>query len=371
MSVASPDHFSELDRQMMAVALTLARRGQGFTEPNPMAGAVVTSGNRLVGAGYHRGYGLAHAEVEALRRVRTSGTTLYVTLEPCDHQGKTPRCTDLIVSRRVARVVVALRDPHPLVNGRGIARLGREGIPVQVGLLGREALRLNRHYHSRLRVDRPYIALHAGISLEGKMTDRQLGSRWVTGPVSREVSHSLRGEFSAVMAGRGTVLADDPLLTLPGTEWQGKGLWRVVLDANNSLPSALRVFDRQAQFPLLVISALGTETRGRRGDVHEFVERGKDGHLLLPQVLAVLLRNGIASVLVEGGGALLDSFLSRRLFDEIDFFYSPKLVGGRGAVEPFASGVNRLAEALCLEESEWIPLPDGMLLRGYLACSPA
>jgi len=370
MNSVKQELFSAEDRRMMTIALALARRGVGFTEPNPLVGAVVSRRGRVVGAGYHRRFGHRHAEVEALSQGRLDGTTLYVTLEPCDHQGKTPPCTDLILERRIARVVVAAKDPHPLVNGRGIARLKRAGVEVRVGLLREEAEELNRHYRTLILRGRPYVALHAGLSLEGKMTDRHLASRWMTGPVAREVSHSLRGEFSAVLAGRGTVLADDPRLTVPGPEWQGKRLWRVVLDADNSLPDTLRVFTERRHFPLMLVSARGTEARGRRGDAHLFVDRDPEGRLDLEQILLAMGQSGIASVLVEGGGAVLDSFLRRRLFDEVDFFYAPKLVGGREAIEPFATGVARLDEALRFARTEWIALTDGMLLRGYGPCSP-
>lgn len=356
------------DLKFMKMALRLARRGLGYTEPNPMVGAVVAKGGRLLGAGFHARFGAAHAEAVALERLAVPGATLYLTLEPCRHFGKTPPCADLIISKKVRRVVMAMLDPNPLVNGTGLARLRAAGIEAEVGLCRAEAERLNRHYLTFMRAGRPWVALHAGVSLDGKMTDREGRSRWVTPAELRRCSHSLRGEFSAVMAGAGTILADDPLLTLREPGWEGKTLLRVVLDADGALPRGRRVFHARERFPLVVFSGQAAAGRLRREERRVFVPA--DGEeLSLDAVLRALSAMGIASLLVEGGGRLLDSFLRRELWDEAVFFYSGRIVGGRDAVQPFASGAG-LDAAPGLAERHWSPLAGGAILRGY-RCSPA
>jgi diaminohydroxyphosphoribosylaminopyrimidine deaminase/5-amino-6-(5-phosphoribosylamino)uracil reductase len=356
------------DLRFMKMALRLARRGRGFTEPNPMVGAVVVKDGRVLGAGFHARCGAMHAETMALRHLAVPGATLYLTLEPCSHFGKTPPCADLIVRKKVGRVVMAMLDPNPLVNGAGLARLRAAGIAAEVGICRAEAERLNRHYLTFMRAGRPWVALHAGVSLDGKMTDREGRSRWVTPAELRRFSHSLRGEFAAVMAGSGTVLADDPLLTLREPGWQGKALCRVVLDTAGSLPRDRRILRDQERFPLVLFSGLAAAGNGRKAERQVYVPA--DGEELdLDAVLQALAGMGIASLLVEGGGRLIDSFLRRGLWDEAVFFYSGRIVGGRAAVQPFASGAG-LDAAPELAERHWSPLANGAILRGY-RCSPA
>ncbi len=356
------------DLKFMKMALRLARRGLGYTEPNPMVGAVAVKGGRVLGAGHHARFGAAHAESMALERLAVPGATLYLTLEPCSHFGKTPPCADLIIRKKVRRVVMAMLDPNPLVNGAGLARLRAAGIEVEVGLCRAEAERLNRHYLTFMRSGRPWVALHAGVSLDGKMTDREGRSRWVTPAELRRCSHSLRGEFSAVMAGAGTILADDPLLTLREPGWEDKPLLRVALDTANALPPDRRIFADSERFPLVLFSGLSAAGGGKRAERHVFVPEDGEG-LSLDAVLRALHGMGIASLLVEGGGRLLDSFLRQGLWDEAVFFYSGRIVGGRDAVQPFASGAG-LDAAPELAERHWSLLAGGAILRGY-RCSPA
>lgn len=355
------------DLKFMKMALRLARRGLGYTEPNPMVGAVVVKGSRVLGAGFHARFGAAHAEAMALERLAVPGATLYLTLEPCSHFGKTPPCADLIIRQKVRRVVMAMLDPNPLVNGAGLARLRAAGIRAEVGLCRAEAERLNRHYLTFMRAGRPWVALRAGVSLDGKMTDREGRSRWVTPAELRRCSHSLRGEFSAIMAGAGTILADDPRLTLREPGWEGKPLLRVALDTAHALPADRRIFRDPERFPLVLFSGLSAAAAGKGAERRVFVPQDGEG-LSLDAVLQALAGMGIASLLVEGGGRLIDSFLRRGLWDEAVFFYSGRIVGGRDAVQPFASGIG-LDAAPELAERHWSPLAGGAILRGY-RCSP-
>lgn len=358
------------DRRFMAMALNLARRGLGLAEPNPMVGAVAVRDRRVLAVGWHRACGGPHAEAMALEGLKAAGATLYVTLEPCAHHGKTPPCADLIVASGVRRVVAAMVDPNPLVNGAGLARLRAAGVETRVGVLAERSARLNRHYLKFMGTGRPWVAVRAGVSLDGKMTDKAGRSRWVTSPELRRLSHELRGEFSAILAGRNTVLADDPRLTLRHPGWECKKLLRVVLDSENSLPAGLTVFREQERFPLALFSAEAAAGRGKKAERHFFVPPGPGG-VSLPAVLEKLGRMGIASVLVEGGGRVIDSFVGQGLFDEAALFYAAKFLGGRDSVQPFASGAEGIECAPGLGEWSCLRLESGFFVRGVRACSPA
>jgi diaminohydroxyphosphoribosylaminopyrimidine deaminase/5-amino-6-(5-phosphoribosylamino)uracil reductase len=357
------------DPKFMKIALALSRRGMGYTEPNPMVGAVAVKNGKILACGFHRAFGAKHAETMALERVTVPGSTLYLTLEPCSHFGKTPPCVDLIIAKEVRRVVMAMTDPNPLVSGAGLRKLRANGIRVDCGLFHEWAAHLNRHYLKSIIAKVPYVTLHAGISLDGKLTDRSGRSRWVTSEEGRRYSHSLRGEFSAILAGRGNIQADNPLLTLREPGWEGKILYRVVLDSSNSLSRRLKIFKDQERFPLIIFSSRDAANQRKKVPLHFFVGHDANG-LVLADVLRELCRLGIASVLVEGGGRVLDSFVRERLFDEMAIFYSNKIIGGRNSGQIFASGVARLADALELVNCHWSEFADGAILRGYRKCSP-
>ena len=362
-------HGEKQDEKFMKIALKLSRRGLGHTEPNPMVGAVVVKNGKILSTGYHQAYGLKHAEAMALENLQIPGATLYLTLEPCSHFGKTPPCTELIIAKKITRVVMAMADPNPLVKGRGIRKLRAHGIQIGCGLYRDWAEGINRHYLKAIRTRTPYVTLHAGASLDGKLTDDCGQSRWVTSEQGRRYSHSLRGEFSAILAGHGTILADNPRLNLRESGWKGKTLYRVVLDSANSLSRRLNVFREQDRFPLVIFSANTAADRGKKVPLHFFVRHGADG-LVLADVLGHLFELGIASLLVEGGGQVLDSFMRQRLFDEVAFFISNKIVGGRKSVQISASGVARLEDALELVDCRWSEYAGGTMLRGFRKCLP-
>ena len=357
------------DLKFMKIALQLGRQGLGRTEPNPMVGAVAVKNGKILSCGFHRAFGKKHAEAAALEKLAVSGATLYLTLEPCSHFGKTPPCVDLIIAKKVRRVVAAMIDPNPLVNGTGMRKLRAHGIATRVGVCREQAERLNRHYLKAIRDHVPYVALHAGISLDGKLTDKAGRSRWVTSQEGRRYSHSLRGEFSAILAGRGNIEADNPFLTLREPGWEGKTLYRVVLDSTNSLSKRLNIFKEQERFPLIIFSSRAAVDQRKKVPLHFFV--GHDAHgLLLADVLRELCQLGISSLLVEGGGKVLDSFIRERLFDEMAVFFSNKIIGGRSSVQIFASGFP-LDQAVELVDCHWSEFTDGAILRGYRKCSPA
>jgi diaminohydroxyphosphoribosylaminopyrimidine deaminase/5-amino-6-(5-phosphoribosylamino)uracil reductase len=355
--------FSPADHKYMKVALKLSRSGMGFTEPNPMVGAVVVKGNKILSTGYHSSFGARHAEQMALAPVKQAGTTLYVTLEPCAHHGKTAPCSDLIISKKVKRVVVSLIDPNPLVNGKGIACLEASGIQVDLSLYEEVAKEINRHYLKYIVKNIPYVAIHAGVSLDGKLTDRYKISRWVTSRDLRKYSHSIRGEYCAILAGANTIREDNPQLTVREKGWQGKRLYRVVLDSQNSLDPTFKIFKNQSRFPLIIFSSSKAKNKTARVKHHYFINCGPDG-LDLKQVLQTLSRIGISSLLVEGGGQVIDAFLRQRLYDEIILFTANTLLGGEKAVQLFASG-EKVSRPLVLRDVDILTLENGCVIRGY------
>lgn len=352
------------DIKFMKAALKLSKKGLGLTEPNPMVGAIVVKNRKILATGYHPRYGKAHAEQMALANVQKTGSTLYVTLEPCLHYGKTPPCTDLIIEKKVKRVVIAMTDPNPIVNGKGIQQLQQNNIQVEAGLLADMARKINRHYITFMTEKRPFVTLKAGISIDAKLTDKNRQSQWITDEHLRAFSHSFRGEFSAIMAGVQTVIDDNPQLTLREAGWGDKRFYRVILDSQNRLDSSLRIFQEQDRFPLILISSTQAPNRSTKVQNHFFVTPLPDGNLDLVEVLKILYQMGIASVMVEGGGRLFDSFLKAQLYDEIVFSVADKLIGGASSVQFFPSGTT-VNQALVLKDREIIPLQTGYIVRGY------
>lgn len=352
------------DIQYMKAALKLSKKGLGLTEPNPLVGAVVVKNGKVIASGYHRRYGDAHAEQMALAGVTEENTTVYVTLEPCLHYGKTPPCTGLLVEKKVERVVVAMQDPNPRVNGGGIRALRENGVNVDVGLLGDVARKINRHYLTFMTEKRPYVTLKAGISIDAKLTDKYRKSQWITGEYLRQFSHSFRGEFSAIMAGAGTVIDDNPMLTLREEGWGCKRFYRVILDSRNRLDTSLKIFREQERFPLILFSSTQAPGQTAKVEHHFFVPPTPEGGLDLEEVMNTLYNMGIASVMVEGGGQLFDSFLKTRLYDEIVFSVADKLIGGGPSVQFFQSGAP-VDSPVVLNEREIIPLETGYIIRGY------
>jgi diaminohydroxyphosphoribosylaminopyrimidine deaminase/5-amino-6-(5-phosphoribosylamino)uracil reductase len=308
--------FSAADERFMRRALALAERGRGTTRPNPVVGAVIVRGGRIVGEGFHRRAGEAHAEVNALAALRGSarGATLYVTLEPCCHFGRTGPCTDYVLAARFARVVVGCGDPNPLVDGGGIARLRRAGVRVDVGCLERECREAIRAYAIWVRERRPLVTLKAAATLDGAIGDRVRRKLrrpvWITGARARQAAHEMRAAHDAVLVGAGTVWADDPRLTvrLPGRRGRSTSRpLRVVLVGRRGLPRRARVLDDAAASRVLRV---GRSASGLR--------RG----------LAMLARDGIQSLLVEGGATVHGAFIAAGLVDRVALFVAPRLAGG-------------------------------------------
>lgn len=334
-------------KEFMKQALLLARRGR--TSPNPMVGAVLVKDGAVVGKGYHPKAGMPHAEILALRQagVRALGADLYVTLEPCCHHGKTPPCADAVIASGVKRVFAAMADPNPLVCGKGFERLRSAGAEVHVGLLEEAAQELNRGFIKRVTCGRPFVLWKAAMTLDGKTACHTGDSRWVTGESARRHVHRIRSLSDAVMVGIGTVLADNPQLTVRAC--RGQNPLRIVVDARAETPPSSRVLGDEAE---TIIAVTNSAPIGRvealRGAGAGIIEvESQAGRVNLALLLETLAGLGINNMLLESGGRLSASMLKSGLVDRGLIFIAPKIAGGRDAPTPVeGDGASLMAEAL-------------------------
>jgi len=363
--------FTEADTAFLEKALELAARGRGFVSPNPMVGAVVVREGEIVGTGYHRKFGGDHAEVEALREAGhlARGATLYCNLEPCSHFGKTPPCVNRIIESAVAKVVVGSLDPNPIVNGRGLKALRKHNIIVEIGLLEDACRRLNQSYFKFITTRIPFLTLKMAQSVDGKIADREGRSRWISNEESRRLVHRWRWQCDAVLVGIGTVLHDDPMLTVRFEE--GPQPRRIVLDSHLRIPlSAKLLTDEHVNHTIVVAS---TECREHE-KVRELEGRGAKvwhvmpaaaGSLNTTRVLERIGQEGIADVLVEGGRRVFSSLIEERHADQLACFVAP-IIMGEGI--PAISGVSTasISQAIRLENPQWHILGDNGLVTGRL-----
>lgn len=358
----------------MRRALELARRGWGWTRPNPLVGAVVVRDGTVIGEGYHAVCGAPHAEAVALLEAgeRARGADLYLNLEPCVDfpEKKSPPCTDAILQAGIRRVIVATADPNPCVNGRGLARLREAGVDVVQGILAEDARRLNEVFFHWIVHRTPFVVLKLALSLDGKIATQAGKSRWITGPASRRLVHALRARYGAVLVGVGTVLADDPALTVRGVE--GPQPLRVVLDSEGRIPVGARVLSPDARtviattdrMPMKVEAAL----RKKGAEVWRFPGEGDRVDL---KALLDRLGEETDSLLVEGGSEVAASFLAAGLVHKVAFFYAPRILGGRGAVPAVGGeGVADPAEAILVRDVSLEHVGQDFLITGYLRPHP-
>jgi diaminohydroxyphosphoribosylaminopyrimidine deaminase / 5-amino-6-(5-phosphoribosylamino)uracil reductase len=335
------------DAHFMRQAVRLARLALGRTSPNPPVGAVVVAAGRVVGRGYHRGAGCPHGEIEALRAAgpRSRGATLYVTLEPCNHHGRTPPCTDAILAAGVRRVVFGARDPDPRVRGGGAARLRRRGIAVESGVDADACAELIAAFSSLVTRGRPLVTLKLAASLDGRIAVRTGASRWITSPPARDLVHRLRNEYDAVMVGAGTVIADDPELSC--RRRGGRDPLRVIVDGRLRTPLTARVVSDAAAAGTIIATATraGRKLAAlRRRGVRVLTLPARGGEISLAALLRRLAAAEISSVLIEGGAGLAAAALRARVVDQCLFFFAPKLIGGDGVPMIGSLGVRTMAE---------------------------
>ncbi|MEN6465167.1 MAG: bifunctional diaminohydroxyphosphoribosylaminopyrimidine deaminase/5-amino-6-(5-phosphoribosylamino)uracil reductase RibD [Syntrophaceae bacterium] len=340
------------DEKYMMRALGLARKGLGRVSPNPMVGAVIVKGGRIIGEGWHGRYGGKHAEIEALEKVATvagvKGSTLYVTLEPCAHFGKTPPCVDRVIAAGITRVVIGTRDPNPLVAGKSIRKLRARGIETEVGILEEECRGLNEKFFKYMLQARPFVTLKIAQTLDGRIAASSGDSRWISSPASRRLAHRERSLHDAVMVGIGTVIQDDPELTVRHV--RGRNPLRIVVDSKLRIPPESKILQDQGKTPTIVACS-------RNHNLKKFEQLRKlgidvvvagAGQVDLRSLLSLLAKENISSVLVEGGAGLYTSFLKEKLADRILAVIAP-VITGKG-IEAFGDlGIKKIRDAQKLE----------------------
>ena len=364
---------SRTDADWMRYALELAKQGQGYVEPNPMVGCVVVRGGECVGAGYHQRFGGPHAEVRAFESCGAElfeGSTVYVTLEPCSHFGKTPPCVELLLKHRPSRVVVAMSDPFEQVSGAGIRRLREAQIETVVGVLEDQARALNAPYLKRIRTGLPWVIAKWAMTLDGAMATVSGDSKWISGEESRRQVHRLRGRVDAILVGSDTVLADDPMLTARLEPADGEVLrraTRVVLDRRLRIPlsSGLARTAREVPVKVVTLVPLANDMQGLKkleeltklGVVVERLDRslGEDSKGFLTGALALIAKQGGTNVLLEGGARVFGGFFEAGLVDQVECYVAPKVLGGLGRRTPVEGSQERkwISQAVGFASGEW------------------
>ena len=366
--LVAPNIPEDEDVRWMQRALEEAELGRGRVEPNPLVGAVVVKDGRSQGSGHHERFGGPHAEIIALERAgkQAAGATLYVTLEPCCHHGKTPPCTSAIIASGIVRVVAAMRDPFPQVSGQGLAMLERAGLAVESGCLEQAARSLNAPYLKRVTTGLPFVTAKWAMTLDGKTAVKTGDSRWISSEASRRLVHELRGRMDAIVAGIGTVVADDPLLTArpPGP----RSPTRVVLDSHAQLPLSSRLVQTAAECPVLVAvtdSAGDLECSNLRAHGCEVVVFPESRRIPIGPLLEELSRRGMTNVLVEGGGHVVGSFLDAHQLDAVDVFIAPVVEGGNHLHTPVrGTGCPAMSDAIRLAQVAVTQVDVDLRLRG-------
>lgn len=347
-------------------AIALAGRGRGLVSPNPMVGAVVVSADgRLVGQGWHEGPGNPHAEVVALAEAgeRGRGSTLYTSLEPCDHFGRTPPCTRAILEAGILRVVAAMRDPNPLVDGRGFERLAADGIEVREGVLATEAARQNEAFAKHVRTGLPFVVWKTAMSFDGKVAARDGSSRWITGEASRADVHRLRAWSDAIVVGAGTALIDDPSLTVREPGYRGDPPLRVLVDARGRVPSSGDLFDGSAPTLVATTERAPSDRRAQwasaGAEVRVYEPEGEG--VPLGELVADLGKRDVQGVLLEGGPTLAFAAVEDGLVDKVVIYLAPKLIGGQEAPSALGGrGFAPVANALGLRIRSFDLLGDDL-----------
>lgn len=366
------------DEKFMRMALELAKKGCGRVNPNPMVGAVIVKDGKVIGSGYHTQYGKMHAEREALASLKdpadAAGADLYVTLEPCCHRGKQPPCTEAILEHRIARVFVGSTDPNPLVAGKGIAMLREHGIQVTENVLKEECDALNEVFFYYIKEKKPYVVMKYAMTMDGKIATVSGKSRWITGEAARRRVHEDRNRYMGIMVGIQTVLKDDPMLNcrLEG----GRNPVRIVCDSHLRIPESSQLVQSAGEIPLW-IAAVAPEFIQNRSEIYEKAQRletagcrilytdaDAQGRVNLPQLMKILGKEGIDSILLEGGAGIHESALRGRVVNKVQAYIAPKLFGGKEAPSPVGGqGVDAPDQAWVLSEPVITRLGRDLLLE--------
>ena len=357
------------DESYIQLAIEIAKKGAGSVSPNPLVGCVIVKDNRIIGAGYHQKYGQDHAEINAINSSAESveGSTLYVNLEPCSHQGKTPPCVDRIIKEKIKRVVIGTLDINPVVSGSGVKALKKAGIDVKVGVFEKECIELNNFFFKFITSKIPYITLKAAQTLDGMIADKKNNSEWISSKESRKYVHWMRARYDAVLIGSETAGIDNPKLTVRMVE--GRNPFRVVLDSNLNLKTDLYLFKNNSDKKTILITSETNKLKlskinkfKKLGVTFLFAKSDKHGRIQLKSVLKELSKLQIISILVEGGSKIYSSFISQNLYDDICLFVSPKILGsGLNTFSEFTS--KQLGDAAKLNVRQIQKIGDDVLIE--------
>ena len=369
------DFFMQKKEEYMRRALELARKGEGHTSPNPMVGCVVVKDGRIISEGYHEKYGEFHAARNALPRCTedTAGADLYVTLEPCCHQGKTPPCTDIIIEKKIARVFVGSMDSNPLVAGKGVQILRDHGIYVETGILDAECRKLNEVFYHYIATKTPFVVRKYAMTLDGKIACATGDSKWVTGEIARTQVHRMRGRYRGIMVGIGTVLADDPMLNCRVEG--GVDPVRIICDSNLHIPTESQIVKTASDIETIVAcSQEALESERKQEKIRRLKEAGiqiigtEGAHgVNLVELMKKLGGQNIDSILLEGGGTLNASALEDGIVNKVYAYIAGKLIGGMDARSPVEGmGIDRMADAITLQNVEIEKLGDDFCIVGYV-----
>lgn len=356
----------------MVRALQLAKKACGKTSPNPMVGAVIVKKGKIIGEGYHKQAGKAHAEIEAIKKAgqNARGAEMFVNLEPCCHHGKTPPCVEAIISAGLKKVYVGMTDPNKLVNRKGIGILRKQGVKVEVGILKEKCERLNESFAKFIRTKQPFVIMKSGISLDGKTATSSGESQWITCGKSRKLVHEMRGEVDAILVGSGTVLNDDPRLTVRLNNRKLRNPARIILDRRSRIKIGAKVFENADTDNVIYVTSpkLSREKEKQLRDmgVDILLLQSNDKKFELKTLLKELGRRDIVSVLLEGGSSLNASALKENVIDKAILFVAPIIIGG-GKAPSFigGQGIRELKDATRLKKVEAKKVGDDFMIEGY------
>ena len=355
----------------MEKALELAAMGIGKVNPNPLVGAVIVKNGEIIGEGYHECYGEAHAERNAVKNAvePVEGSTIYVTLEPCAHYGKTPPCVDLIIEKKFKRVVIGMLDPNEKVSGKSIEKLKKHGIEVLVGVKEEECKKMNEIFIKYITSKIPFVVLKSGISLDGKIATYSGESKWITSEESREDAQNLRNRLSSIMVGVNTVIADDPELTCRINS--EKKLIRIVLDSNLSIPLDSKLVKNKDKLTIVATTLNSNEEKKkslRDLGVKVIEVSEKNNRINLKELVKILGQEGIDSILIEGGGTLNFSALEENIVDKAIFYIAPKILGGENSKSCIAGiGFSKLDDAVNLKNLSYRKIGEDLVVEGYIS----
>ncbi|MDF2882916.1 MAG: ribD [Clostridiaceae bacterium] len=362
-----------LDVRYMKRALELAEKGAGYTNPNPLVGAVIVKNEKIIGEGYHQVFGSSHAEVNAFKNATedVKGATMYVTLEPCSHYGKTPPCANAIVEKGIKKVIIGLVDPNPQVSGRGIKILQDNGIEVITGVLEEKGRKLNEIFLKYITTKLPFCTMKTAMTLDGKIAAYTGDSRWVTGELSRKYVHQLRHRMSGIMVGIGTVLADDPMLTTRFDNGEGRDPVRIIVDTRARIPLEAKVLNVTSKARTIIAAS----EKAHSEKLKALEEKGaeviiaplKSGKVDLSFLMKALGERNIDSVLLEGGSELNYAALQEDIVDKVNAFIAPKIVGGSSSKTPVGGeGKAYMKDAFLLNEIDIHRFGEDIMIEGYI-----